>query len=191
MSENHFREVEFKYDGDKIDLIKFKSFVKNLKPTSFLYVESKDIYFSKSETEFLRYRMPPGNGDQRAELTFKKKSGVTNNVSRIEVNLRVDNNSEELVKAFCEGLQYVKNFEIIKFCHIYRWDSDGTTVVFYTVIDEAGEAKNFVEIESAEDRGYTEEEAMCTIIKYEKLLAPLGITAQKRNRLSLWERYRK
>ena len=37
----------------------------------------------------------------------------------------------------------------------------------------------------------TPDKAWEVILKYEKLLSPLGITAQKRKRLSLFEMYKK
>ena len=113
-SENKFFEIEIKFNADDIDRMKFKDLVKSLNPKSFVYVESKDVYYAKSENEFLRYRMPSENKqsgeEDRSELTFKKKTVNNNNWNRIEVNLRIDKNDPFLVNAFCEGLVYAKNF---------------------------------------------------------------------------------
>ena len=117
-----FLEIETKYDADSIERLEFKALLKGMSPTSFFYVESSDQYFVKSDTEFLRFRMPPGNGDQRAELTFKKKHGTLNNNVRTEVNLRVDMNKPELIAAFCEGLGYKFDFSIYKMCDIYFFE---------------------------------------------------------------------
>jgi adenylate cyclase class IV len=188
-----FYEVECKYNADDIDRITFKDLAKSLNPKTFLYVESKDIYYVRGDNEFLRHRLPAenkiGTEETRSELTFKKKLKEQNNWKRIEVNLRIDKNSPELVKAFCEGLGYVKNFSIDKSCDIYFWDD--ADLVYYSVKDEEGKYSHYIEIEASEDIGLTQEEAWEVVLKYEKLLAPLGITAQKRKRLSLFEMYRK
>src|SRR5277367_775394 len=99
--EKEFFEIEVKFNADDIDRIAFKDLAKSLNPTSFVYVESKDIYYAKSDNEFLRYRMPSENKqageEDRSELTFKKKLTDKNNWSRIEVNLRIDKNDPFLV----------------------------------------------------------------------------------------------
>jgi adenylate cyclase class IV len=189
MSDN-FLEIETKYDGDEIDRLQFKALAKTLNPSSFLYVESSDLYYVKKEDEtaFLRYRMPSG-GDPRAELTFKKKHTAKNNNIRTEVNLRVDPNNAETVKAFCEGIGYDFNFSIYKMCDIYYFE-DGN-IVYYSVIDSDNKTKSFLEIEVKEGMDITQEKAWEIIVKYEKALASIGISAQKRKKLSLYEMYRK
>jgi len=188
--EKKYLEIESKYSADNISRLDFKSLLSTLNPKNFLYVESKDVYYTKGENEFLRHRNRPNFGsDERSELTFKKKHISTNNIVRTEVNLRVDKNSAELVEAFCKGLGYEKNFSVEKFCDIYYFD-DGD-VVYYSVIDEEGKTASFLEIECDEDADLTEDQAREVISKYEKLLAPIGITPQKRMKLSLFERYRK
>jgi predicted adenylyl cyclase CyaB len=188
-----YLEVEVKYNAEEIDRIVFKDLAKSLSPKSFIYVESTDIYYAKSENDFLRHRLPAQNKggaeENRSELTFKKKIIDQNNWSRVEVNLRVDQNDPKLVEAFCEGLGYKRNFSIQKNCDIYFWDD--ADIVYYTVKDEDGKYSNFCEIEASEDIGMTQEESWAVVLKYEKLLAPLGITPQKRKKLSLWEIYRK
>ena len=185
-----FLEIETKYDGNTVDRLAFKVLLENMKPKTFLYVESKDIYYTKSENEFLRYRMPAANDlTGRAELTFKKKHISANNNVRTEVNLRIDKNDKETVAAFCEGTGYILNFTIFKMCDIYFFDD--ANVVYYSVVDEKGKVASFVEIECNEELHLEQEEAWAIITKYEKLLAPLGITAQKRKKLSLFEMYKK
>ena len=192
---DEFLEIELKYNADGIDRIAFKDLVKSFNPKSFIYVESRDVYYVRGEDEFLRYRMPSlntlsGDDEHRSELTFKKKHKEANNWIRTEVNLRVDKNKPELVNAFCEGLDYKKNFSIEKSCDIYVFE-DGSDIVFYSVKDEDGKYSSFVEIESPEDAGLTQEQSWEIVQKYEKMLAPLGITAQKRKKLSLYEMYKK
>lgn len=190
--DKEYLEIEAKYSAEGIDRIAFKDLVRSLSPTSFIYVESNDVYYIKSENEFLRYRMPSENklsGEEtRQELTFKKKHSDKNNWSRTEVNLRVDNNDPSLIDAFCKGLGYNNaKFTISKACDIYFWpDAD---VVYYSVRDEKGKYQYFIEVEALEDCGTTKEQAWEVVLKYEKLLAPLGITPQKRKKLSLFEMY--
>ena len=183
-----FLEIETKYDADNINRLTFKSLMKGISPTSFLYVESTDKYYVKSDTEFLRFRMPPAN-EQRAELTFKKKHDAGNNNIRTEVNLRVDNNSAATVNAFCEGLGYKFNFSIYKMCDIYYFED--ANVVLYSVMGEDSKIKTFLEIEVREDQDILEDAAWEIVLKYEKILNPLGINGQKRKRLSLFEMYKK
>lgn len=185
-------EIECKYNAEEINRFAFKDLAKSLNPTSFIFVESTDIYYAKNENEFLRHRLPAenkgGSEEYRSELTFKKKTVGQNNWNRVEVNLRVDKNDPDLVQAFCEGLDYKRNFSIVKSCEIFFYpDAD---LVLYNVKDGTGKYAHYLEIEANEDIGMTQEEAWNVILKYEKLLAPLGITPQKRKRLSLWEIYR-
>jgi len=193
VSEKLFLEVEVKYNADDIDRIAFKDLAKSLNPKSFIYVESQDVYYALSENEFLRQRMPAENKggaeENRSELTFKKKHIDQNNWTRTEVNLRTDLNDPKLVAAFCEGLGYKKNFSIQKCCDIYFFDD--ADIVYYTVKDEDGKYAHYLEIEADEDIGMTQDQSWEVVLKYEKLLAPLGITPQKRKKLSLWEMYRK
>lgn len=191
--EKEYLEVEYKYDASGIDRMAFKDLVKSFNPKSFIYAESADIYYAKSKDEFLRYRKPSENKlsgeENRQELTFKKKSVSQNNWTRIEVNLRIDLNDPHLVHAFCEGLGYKKNVEIIKFCEIFYFDD--ADLVYYLVKDQEGKYNSFLEIEAIEGCGHTKEQSLDILQKYEKMLVPLGITAQNRKRLSLWEMYRK
>jgi adenylate cyclase class IV len=189
-----YLEVEVKYNADEISRTAFKDLARSLNPKTFLYVESKDVYYVRQEDEFLRYRMPSenrlcGDDETRSELTFKKKHKENNNWVRTEVNLRIDKNDPALVHAFCEGLGYKKNFSIGKNCDIYFFDD--ADIVFYSVQDEDGKYANYLEIEASEDIGMTYEQSWEVVMKYEKLLLPLGISPQKRKKLSLYEMYKK
>jgi len=190
MSED-FLEIESKYSADEIDRMAFKDLVRSFNPKSFIYVESKDVYYLRDD-EALRYRMPSFNKlsgeENRAELTFKKKHKDNNNLIRTEVNLRVDLNDPNLVDAFCTGIGYVKDFEIDKCCDIYYFDD--ADIVYYSVKDENGKYSYFLEIEALENNQGTKEQSWETVLKYEKMLLPLGITPQKRKKLSLFEIYR-
>jgi adenylate cyclase class IV len=191
--ESRYLEIEVKYSADNVDRMAFKEIAKKLDPKSFVYAESYDIYYIK-EDGFLRYRMPMENDlggprDAKAELTFKKKHAEKNNIVRTEVNLRIDFNKPELVHAFCEGIGYKKNFSIYKMCDIYIYPN--ATLVYYSVRDENGKYANFLEIEANEDANFTEQQAKEILQWYEKHLLPLGITAQNRKKLSLFEMYMK
>lgn len=187
--EHKFLEIETKYEADEIDRVAFKALARQLNPTKFFYVESRDVYYVKNKDEFLRHRMSAEHlDDPRSELTFKKKHTEKNNMIRTEVNLRVDVNSNETVKAFCEGIGYNRNFSVYKMCDIYYFDD--ANIVYYSVIDDFNKTATFVEIESSEDIGLTQDQSWEVIQKYEKLLSPIGITPQKRKKLSLFEMYR-
>lgn len=185
--DNKFLEIESKYDASEIDRIKFKQFARSLNPKSFLYVESTDIYYVK-DNEFIRYRMPDANDPtRRSELTYKKKHTQGNNVVRTEVNLRVDPNDRDTVMKFCDVLGYTRNFSVYKMCDIYFYDD--ADIVLYSVLDEDGKVAHFLEIEVDESLGLSPDQAKDVLVRYEKLLAPLGINAYKRKKLSLFEMY--
>lgn len=189
--EIEYLEIEVKFRADEIDRLQFKEIVKSLNPKEFLYIESTDVYFLKSDTEFLRYRMSADNTkDKRAELAFKKKHSEDNNIIRTEVNLRVDNNKPELVQTFVEGLGYKKNFLVTKICDIYRMED--AFIVYYSVKEpQDKEYQSFIEIETLEGKVASTDEAWEIIRKYEKLLEPLGITPQNRLKKSLFEMFKK
>jgi len=180
-------EVKFRIGLEK--QFEFKNLVSESGDFTFLYVESDDIYYVNDDGDFLRYRFSDDKKEKRAELTFKKKLNEHNNNKRIEVNLRVDPNTPELVGDFAEGLGYKRNFRINKSCHIYK--KSDVTVVFYTVQCENGTIDHFIEIEVAENAGFTEDEGWGIIREWERKLEPLGIKPQNRLRKSLYEMYRR
>jgi len=192
--DQEFLEFETKYNTDGELVYKFKEIVGSHPDIEdFLYVEGDDIYYTKGE-EFLRYRMPQSKKNKRAELTYKTKHGNKNNIARTEVNLRVDPNDHATVEKFVNILGYEQNFRITKICHIYY--TKEANLVFYSIIDHANKSKSmshFIEIEVNEElaTGLTEEENWDIIRKWEGVMAPLGVLAQKRLRKSLFEMYRK
>ena len=182
-------EVKFRTTGDKI--YDFKQLVSNMQGLqSFIYVESDDIYYTRGD-EFVRYRFSTQGDCKRKELTHKVKTIDSNNVIRSEVNLRVDDNDADTIEKFVTVQGFKRNFRISKIVHIYRFED--VVVPFYTVIDENGKFDHFIEIELVEEtiHNLTEEEAWNTIKKWEAVLAPLGISGQKRLRKSLFEMYRR
>lgn len=185
-----YLEVEAKYDASNIKTEDYLSLALSLRPISHLYVEGTDVYYVKSNDEFLRHRISASNIDDKfSELTFKKKSTDSNNNIRTEVNVRVDLNKPELIEAFCEGIGYKRNFSIYKKCWIFYMPD--ANFVLYTVTTDGVNTRNFLEIECNEDNGLTAEESWEIVKKYEKLFSSLGISARKRLKLSLFELYRK
>lgn len=196
-------EFECKYRVEPHVLVDFKKIVGSITELkSFLYVEGPDYYYSHpdfDERSFGRYRRPSfGLDGGRAEWTVKRfPKGAKNGIKRLEMNWRVDQTPEEDVKRGAEVMGFKHNFSIIKSCQIYKFDD--ATLVFYTVYDvtdtaTSSKVDHFVEIEVSEPlivAGLTEPQAWSIIEKYEKVLAPIGITAQKRLRKQLWDMYKR
>lgn len=202
-------EFECKYRVDPHVVVDFKQIMDDLEKRktetgfkSFLYVEGPDFYYSHPEFDdrsFGRYRRPSfGLDGGRAEWTVKRfPKGAKNGIKRLEMNWRVDQTPEEDVKRGAEVMGFKLNFAIKKSCQIYKFED--ATLVFYTVYDitdgvTSPKVDHFVEIEVCEAKivtGLTEEQAWSIIEKYEKLLAPLGISPQKRLRKQLWDMYKR
>lgn len=147
---------------------------------------------------FMRYRRPShGLDGDRKELTTKyKQSGSKNNIQREEKNIRVDKVDEDTIMKFVSDLGYKLNFSIWKTCHIYNFDD--ATIVFYSVYDttnggKASKMDTFVEIEVSEEKihDFTEQQAWDIIVKYEKLLETVGLSAKSRLRKSLFEMFKR
>lgn len=189
-------EFETKYRVEQHLLTEFKRIVgelPNLK--KFIYVEGPDYYYTKPDGSFARYRRPAhGLDNQRCEVTMKvKPEGAKNNIMRKEVNWRVDITPKEAIEEGLSLMGYKFNFSIWKACHIYNLED--ATLVFYSVYDttdgKPSKTDSFVEIEIDEELVHTltEDQAMGLIEKYEELLSPLGLIAQRRLRKSLFEMY--
>lgn len=196
-----FHEVEVKFRIDEKLVNDWKQIVIEYKDKNpdefkeFIYVDSDDVYYTKKPKkgiayDFVRYRY--AESEKRAEITTKRKLADSNNINRKEYNIRVDGNSKEEIEGFfVDGLGYNYNFKITKFVNIYKFKD--ATLPCYTVTDENGKRDTFVEIEVDEKllHKINEEEAWEIIKKYEEVLAPLGITPQKRLKKSLFEMYEK
>jgi len=182
-------ETKYRLEGDKV--FEFKQLVESIgEPYDFVYVQGPDWYYTKPDGSFLRYRRAENDKSNRAELTMKNKpEGAGHNIIRKEVNLRVDKNKFCTVEEFAKMLGYDFNFKIWKMCHIYNFKD--ATLVFYTVRDDKGLMTHFVEIELDEDSIHkiTKDEAWDVIRKYERVLAPIGITHRHRLNKSLYEMY--
>ncbi len=183
-------EFETKYEVEADLLFEFKSLVQELNPKKFIYVEGPDTFFTTPGRDdiFARYRRATHGDGKRAEFTVKEKHSKNNNIIRTETNWRVDSTPKEDIIKGAELMGFTFNNEIFKTCHIYNFDD--ATLVYYSV-EENKKVKNFIEIEVREDLNITEDEAWGIVKKYEEILAPLGISAQRRKKLSLFEMYRK
>ena len=183
-----FKEVELKYSADDIKFESFMKIIDTLPVRKKMMVSSFDDYFMNDEGDFIRYR----HTDERGELTIKRKTSKTNNNQRVEVNVPTSGDNLKTVEAFTNLLGYKHNFGIYKTCKIFWLDK--VDLVYYVVYDkEFKELRRFIEIEALEDgvEWESEEQALAEVVKYEKMLEPLGITPQNRMRKSLFELFRK
>lgn len=182
-----FKEIETKYDAAKIKMEDFLEIVESLPIREKLLISSYDEYYVNKDGDFVRYR----HNNERGELTVKRKVLDLNNQERVEVNLPTQGDNVQTVTRFLELLGYEHNFSIYKTCNIF-W-TDKVDLVYYVVYDrEFKEQRRFIEIEADEDLEWeSEDEAWDEVLKYEKLLEPLGITPQHRLRKSLFEIFKK
>ena len=190
-----FTEFETKYSTELVKLSPFKAIVESLPGLlEFTYAEGPDTYYTKPDGSFGRYRAAKyPHGTKYAQWTLKfKPLGAKNNVSRLEYNWRVDGTPAEEIHDGAIGMGFVFNFKINKVCHIYRFEE--CTLVFYSVREEGSTKEDYyMEIEITEETVHelTEDQAWEIIRKYEKILEPVGVNAQKRMRRSLFEMYKK
>jgi adenylate cyclase class IV len=183
----HFKEIETKYDASNIHMDDFLRIIEGLPVRKKLMVSSYDEYFVDKDGNFVRYR----HNENRGELTIKRKTSDKNNTDRVEVNLPTDGDNVKTVSAFLDLLGYKPNFSIYKTCNIF-W-TGRVDLVYYVVYDtNLKEQRRFIEIEADEELDWeSEEEAWEEILKYEKMLEPLGITPKHRLRKSLFEIFQK
>jgi len=182
----NFKEIETKYSADQINMKDFVDLVSPLGP-EWIMVSSYDDYYVNDKDEFIRYRYH----DTMGELTIKRKTRDINNNNRVEVNLPTQGKSAAAVERFVSLLGYSLNFSIFKTCKIALLDK--AVVVYYVVYDRnLNELKRFIEVEAKEDHNWaSEQDAWDEVLKYEKLLEPLGITSKNRLRKSLFELFKK
>ncbi len=185
-----FTEFETKYRVDGETIHAFKALVENLGwKFDFIYVQGDDIYYTKPDGWFARYRR--ADGEKRAEVTWKRKpEGAKYNIKRKEWNWRVDGTSFEEIEDALLSQGHDRNFEIWKMCHIYKFKEQEVTFVFYTVRD-GKKLDHFIEIELDEKgiHNYTEEEAFERIRGFETTLESIGISHRHRLTKSLYEMY--
>jgi hypothetical protein len=204
-------EFETKYSVEDHQLIQFKQILDGFnEEKTFIYVEGPDLYFTyptwwfkqnpqwDPEGTFARYRKPSyGLDDGRRQVTWKyKPKDSKNNIQRKELNWNLDDSTADT--AVLEQMELnctTFNFSIVKNCHIYKLAD--ATLVFYTVYDTTDgkpkKAECFTEIEIDEETiaQKTEEQCWDIIVKYEALLEPIGVSAKKRLKRSLFKMYRR
>lgn len=191
MSDAKFKEVEFKYNAQGMDLVEFKEFCKyrpNLKKKVIAF--GPDHFYQKSGDvdSFCRHRV----GGDINQLTFKRKTLDANNYIRTEHNLDLRPGiTEEQVSALAGEFGYVYNTSIYKSCFVYTYD--WYTLVYYicydTTMEELG---RFVELEVAEDYPWQNaKDAWDQLVALERICKPLGISPQSRLKRSLFELFRK
>lgn len=190
-----YTEFETKYESDITKMLPFVDLVESL-PTlkEFVFARGPDRYYTREGSPAGRYRRsqyPMPNGKHFAQWTVKQKpEGAKNSIKRAEPNWRIDDVDPAEVEKMTELLGYRFSFEIQKLCLIYYFDD--ATLVFYSVKEVGcGDYTYFIEIEVNEEtiHQFTEDEAWDVISKYEKILAPIGVSPQKRIRRNLFEMY--
>lgn len=182
-----FHELEYKYKADDIGLKEFKELMSRSTIKKSLEVSSWDVYYTKGDEEFLRFR----NGTM-PELTKKTKTQSGNNWVRVECDLPLDPRrvTEAIVDKFAEMEGYTKSFKIFKSCFIY-W-VELVSYVFYIVYDENMKEKGrFIEVEFEKDQvaNHTNPEEILNM--YAKKLEDIDLTPQNRMKKSLFEMFRK
>lgn len=180
-------EVETKYAADNIRFESFRQIVESLPVKKKIVVSSFDDYFTDNDGNFIRYR----HKDDRGELTIKRQTNRSNNFERLEINVPTAGDNLKTIDAFVGLLGYKHNFGIFKTCTIYFLDK--VDLVYYVVYDkEFKELRRFIEIEALEDISWADgQEAWDEVLKYEKMLEPLGITPRNRMRNSLFQLFSK
>lgn len=186
---NKYKEVEFKYNANKIKLKDFQKMIEDMNPNFLIETSSWDFYFTNQNGESIRYR----KSEIQPELTIKRKLNNKNNQNRIEVNLELGTkNQDETAAEFVKLLGYELNFKIYKSCFIYYFDE--VDVVYYIVYDEnMVEQGRFLEIEFLEEKAHNYElkYIMNTLNKYERNLKGLGLSKNNRIPYSLFEMFKK
>lgn len=203
-------EFELKFKVEDHLLIEFKQLLESMPDErQFTYVEGLDQFFTYPDSwfklmpqwdpagTFIRYRKPSyGLDNGRRQVTWKyKPAGAKNNIKRKEHNWDIGDTAESTLHEQLQDSGATFNMQLVKTCHVYKLKD--ATMVFYTVYDTTDgtpkRSTSFIEVEVCEEliAGLNEEQAWDIARKYEKLLAPLGITPNKRMDRSLFEIYRR
>jgi len=182
-----FKELEYKYNAEGVDLVDFKKLIEELGPNKVIEVSSWDVYYKRKDSDdrFVRYR----KSTEVPELTKKVKTKDSNNWERLEVDLPLDPTriNEEIVTEFVAIDNYEENFRIYKSCFIYFLDD--VNFVWYSVYDKnMNEKGRFIEVEVNKDRVNELGSTVSDVLKeYEQKLSVLGINPKNRLKKSLFE----
>lgn len=142
---NDYRELEFKYNANNIDLIKFMQLMEEIGYVKTIDASSWDVYYyNENNSTFLRHRL----SNENPELTVKIKIKQTNNHDRIELDLPLNAKlaTEDLVKNWCLANGYEKDFKIYKSCFIY-WFNEVNCVYYIVYNENMTELDRYIEIE--------------------------------------------
>jgi len=185
-------EIEYKYNAEEIARQAFNALCRSLSPVKELLLDANndnkpsiDHYFTKAD-RFMRFRY----GQGKWELTTKVKTVVGNNKVRTEINIKLGPGMNfEKAKAFSGIFSLEHDFSIIKDVQVFWFEK--IVLSHYTCYDEQMKKLNtFLEIEADEEHEWdSEEQALAELAEWEKKLAPLGLTPQKRIKKSLFEFY--
>lgn len=191
MTIKKFKEIEFKYNADDLNLEKFIEANDALgKEYKRIDVSSWDVYYTKKgkTDRFVRLR----KGDT-PELTFKLR--IAENVwEREEVDIKLEHkeDQEEEVTRFCEFVGWKRNFKIHKICVIFDYGDYNT--VYYTVQDtNLKEIGRFMELEfnKKKVKEYGEEGAFEALKNLEKeVFEKTNISYRNRLKSSLYDMFR-
>jgi adenylate cyclase class IV len=185
-----YKEIEFKYRADNISLLEFTEFCKRGNPKGLITASGYDYFYgdSKGSDAFARHRVGPSFN----QLTFKRKTTDKNNFVRTEhnISLALDVTPEQ-TEALCKEFGYEFNFALFKNAFIYEFER--YCFVFYVCYDtKLNELGRFIEIEMSESHPWaSEQEAWDALTALEHEARPLGLSAQKRVRNSLFEMFKK
>lgn len=185
-----YREIEFKYRADDITLKDFTEFCKARGESAFITASGYDYFYdhAKDHTCFARHRVGPAFN----QLTFKRKTTDKNNFVRTEHNIDLAMSVRpEQTQALCAEFGYRYNTSIFKNVFLYQFNTH--TLVYYVCYDEKlKELGRFIEIEMSEDYDWlSEDHAMGELLELERAAYPLGLSAQKRLRNSLFEMFKR
>lgn len=186
MSLNH-REVEYKYPAS-LSLSEFKVFCETRKPDKFLIISGYDHFLAnpKEPGSFYRHRVNTNEN----QLTFKRKLDKDSNAIREERNIDLPLSvSREQVSELCGVHGYEYTASIFKNCFIYNY-AYYTLVMYVCYNKDLEELGRFIEIEMKEDYDWaSEEEALGELVTLERLCKSLGLSPEKRIKLSLFEMF--
>jgi hypothetical protein len=189
---DEFNELEYKYKADNIGLQDFVNLMKTLPTGKRLDISSWDLYYTKNEEDFVRFR----NSDT-PELTKKVKTKDNNNWVRVEVDLPLDPSriTEETVTKYLELEGYKENFRVYKSCFIF-W-TNAVNYVYYIVYDSnMKESGRFIEVEINKNKILElnikmNNGAIWELNQAATELQKIGLNPNNRMKKSLFEIYRK
>lgn len=182
-----FKEIEYKYNADKIDLNAFKVLCASFNERhEYNEASGYDHFYSPgpNSDSFGRHRI----GADINQLTTKHKTSTKHNYFRDEINTKLDKSeTKENVCAQFKSFGYEYVGSLFKNCFVFNFET--FTAVYYAVYDDKlTEHGRYLEIELSEDVDWiTERRAYDALNQLEEQFSKLGITPQHRIKKSLYE----